>query len=344
MQRTGRKPVKVRVILPADDAEAVQVEMRVLRLQRIKGPSDQPDAPAKGFFALKELQHAADPAVPIGGLHARHVGVQKRHISTSEPRDSQRVANQAVPFKCAQNLTTSMGRHDKHSGRLDFECLFAPDFPLELHALVKLLNRLALAHHHLRSHHFPSVSGAIEAAGWSSAAFVAFQSASIFSLGRFLNSRPAARAASSMARNRLENFALDFFSAISGSVFKKRERFTAAKSKSPNSSSILCWSRVFRAFFNSSVSSAIFSKTPAVSSQSNPMRAALRVSWKPSRVAGRPRETPSNNEAPGVTAVPDRSSPVALVAFERRSSALMCSQFRKTSAESFARISPKTCG
>src|SRR2546421_75846 len=74
------------------------------------------------------------------------------------------------------------------------------------------------------------------------------------------------------------NLALAFLRAISGSIFKNRERFTAEKSKSPTSSCIFRWSCSFTAFFNSSVSSRIFSKTPPISSQSKPMREALRVS------------------------------------------------------------------
>src|SRR5260370_29585942 len=74
--------------------------------------------------------------------------------------------------------------------------------------------------------------------GFPSALLVASHNASISSRGRSLNSRPFFRASLSISRQRRENFVLAFLSAISGSIFRNRERFTAAKSTSPSSSSV----------------------------------------------------------------------------------------------------------
>src|SRR6266566_3113806 len=111
-----------------------------------------------------------------------------------------------------------------------------------------------------------------------SASFVASHRVSISSRERFLNSRPDSRARASIARTRRENFRLAFLSAISGSTSRNRARFTAANSRSPISSSICRWPPPFNAVSSSAVSSCILATTPAESSQSKPIREALRVS------------------------------------------------------------------
>src|SRR5277367_2492050 len=109
------------------------------------------------------------------------------------------------------------------------------------------------------------------------------------------------------------NFWLDFFRASSGSILRKRARFTAAKRMSPISDSMgsageaeADFSGVAdldlvgevdadfvmelaeadcRASRSSADSSSSLAKMPPTESQSKPTRAALRVSWKPSRRA-----------------------------------------------------------
>src|SRR5258708_2054713 len=166
----------------------------------------------------------------------------------------------------------------KQSARLDFQVSFSPDRALQIHATMEIIEALALPNDDFRAHCFdcaPLVSGN---RGFPSAFLMVSQSVSISSRGRSLNSWPSFRASLSISRKRRENFALALLSAISGSIFKKRERFTAAKSKSPSSSSVFKGSVSVHAFFSSSISSCIFSKTPFASSQSNPVRDALRVS------------------------------------------------------------------
>src|SRR5438105_1906030 len=339
MQRTGRGALKIRKVLPANRAQAVQIEVRIPEFERIKSPLNQPDPAAQRLFALKKFQHSTNTPVAIFVLHSGHVRMQVRG-AVAQAHDRQGIANQAAMLERAKHLAARMRRHHKQRGGLDFQVRLTPDLPLEFHATMELLQRLELAHNDVSAHLRACAFSSSLASDFPSASFAASHSASISSRGRPLNSRPDSRAKASIARNLRENFAFAFFSAISGSTCKNRARFTAANRKSPISSSIPCWSLSFIAISNSAVSSRIFSMTPSAFCQSKPIRDALRVSWRPSSVAGSERETPSSNDAasPGLSSF----SPSSFLA--RRSSALIRSQFLNTSAESRARVSPKTCG
>src|SRR5260370_15291647 len=339
MKRTGRDAVQIGMIFPADRAEPVQIEVRVANFEGIERPLHETDSAAQGFGALKELQHAANAAVAVFAAHTGHVGMQVGNAVT-QANNRERVAHQTVAGKCAQHFPAGMRGHYKHRSRLDFQVGFSPNLALEIHATMEFIQTLALPNGDLLAHCFAGVPLISGTRGFPSAFFAASQNASISSRGRFLNSRPLFRASPYRARNLRKNFALAFLSAISGSIFKKRERFTAAKNKSPSSSSIFSWSCSFNAFFNSSPSSCILSKTPLASCQSKPMREALRVNWKPCSVAGKPRPTPSSKETS--SGAPSSAVGTPLSRFERRSSALIRSQFLSTSAESFARVFPKT--
>ena len=206
---------------------------------------------AKSFVALGKFQHSSDAAVAKIGVDASHVRVQVGN-PIANSGDRQGVTDQARTFKSAKNLATGVGRHDKGGDRFDFEVGFLPDFPLQRHAKVKFVERLALADDDVRS---SSVGGA-------DAGVLRFRGLR-FAVGRFLriacsffrcvSLRPttilfpreafhrmcghSARAAFSISMKRRRNFALAFLSAISGSTCTNLARFTAAKSRSPSSSS-----------------------------------------------------------------------------------------------------------
>src|SRR6266851_1864260 len=277
MKRAGRDSVQIAMIFPADRAKPVQIEVRVAEFERIECPLNEPDSAAQRLLALKKFEHAANATVPVFAVHSRHVGMQVGHAA-SQASDRERIAHQAVAGECTQRLAAGMRSNHKHGGRLNFQVGFSPDPSLEFDATMELLDPFALSNNNLLAHGFAGVPFAAGNFGFPSGFFAASHKASISSRRRSLNCRPSFRAIRSMARNRRENFALAFFSAISGSIFRNRERFTAAKSKSPSSSSILSWSSSPSASFNSSASSCNLRKTPPASSQSNPMREALRVS------------------------------------------------------------------
>src|SRR5260370_20547340 len=131
--------------------------------------------------------------------------------------------------------------NDKHGSRLDFQVGFSPNLALQIHATMEFIETLTLPNGDLLAHCFVGVPLISGRRGFPSDFFAASQNASISSRGRFLNSRPFFRASLSMARNLRETFALAFLSAISGSIFKKRDRFTAGQNKSPRSSANFCW-------------------------------------------------------------------------------------------------------
>src|SRR5258707_3346048 len=144
----------------------------------------------------------------------------------------------------------------KYRCRLDFQLGFLPNLSLKFHAAMEFLEAFALPNDDSFAHDFVCAPSSSRNRGFSSACLVASQSPSISPRGKSLNSRPLFCASLSIPRNRRENFALAFFNAISGSTFKNRERFTAANSKSPTSSSIFCLTCYFEPIFRSSLCSA----------------------------------------------------------------------------------------
>src|SRR5215467_3245433 len=338
VQGAAGDPVKVRQIAPGNRAQPVQIEVRIAHLKRIERPLDQTDPAAQGLFPLKELEHSADAAVAIPSNHTGHVGVQI-HGAFPQTGHGERKAHQTVTVKRAQYLPAGVLGHHKNRVRHDFQISFAPNLALQGHASAKLSKSLTSTHCELTVHLFPAGSaGALPC----SAAFARSHSDSISSRGTSASLRPDARTTRSIARNREENFAFVRFSAISGSTFRKRAKFTAANSTSPTSSSTCRAVPLERAWPSSTSSSRSFRTTPSTSAQSNPMREARRVNWKPSITAGSVCGIPSSKEAtsfsPETAALPFRAP------FARRSSALICSQLFRTSVASRALFTPKTCG
>src|SRR5207245_2409866 len=188
------------------------------------------------------------------------------------------VCSSDLVCKCTQHLPARMCGHHEHGDRLHLQIRLAPDLALEFHATVEFLERLAFAHQDVPAHLRAWALANSRLHAFPSASFVASHRVSISSRERFLNSRPDSRARASIARTRRENFRLAFLSAISGSTSRNRARFTAANSRSPISSSICRWPPPFNAVSSSAVSSCILATTPAESSQSKPIREALRVS------------------------------------------------------------------
>src|SRR6266404_6999580 len=305
MQGTRCHAVKIGNVLSADCAQPVQIEMRVLHLQRIKRPLHQANPAAQGLIALEQFQHPPHAAVPIGRAHARLVRVQIHKALLLHTHHRQRVSHQLAAVECPQHLSAGNRRHHEHRHRLGFQVRFAPDFALQLHTRAKFLECATLSNYDsfaplrfLRAgiHRFPATSPRPLSERPVSERLVASHSLSFSSRGTSAKVPPLSAARRSISRNRCENFALAFFSAISGSTSKKRARFTAAKSRSPISSSTFPASPSPEACRSSAHSSRSFSKIPCASSQSNPAREALRVNCKPSIVAGNVRGTPSSSD------------------------------------------------
>src|SRR2546430_1400974 len=170
-------------------------------------------------------------------MHAGHVGMEVRN-AVAQSHHRERVAHQPVAIECAQHFPSGMPGDHKHRRRLNLQVGLPPNLALKVHATMKFVEALAFPDDNPLAHLFVCTPLSSAECGFSSDLFAASHNSSIFSRGRSLNSRPVSRASLSMARNRRANFVLAFLSAISGSTFKNLERFTAAKSKSPNSSSV----------------------------------------------------------------------------------------------------------
>src|SRR4029077_8425825 len=227
-------------------------------------------------------------------MNSGHVRMEKyRPVCKSHNR--QRVSDQPFAVESPQDLPPGFLCHHKQRRGLDFEVFFAPDFLLQCNASLKLLDARAFSDDDLPSHHALRASIDFRESPFS-ARFAASHNSSICSRGTSASAAPLFAASSSIRRNFAENFAFAFFSAISGSTCRKRAKFTAAKSKSPISSSVFLPSFACSAWRSSPASSFILSITPSTFSQSNPIRAARRVSWNPSSAAGNALETPSSNE------------------------------------------------
>src|SRR6266852_5880208 len=284
----------------------------------------------------------------------RLVRVQIDHPSPQTDH-GQRIPHHLFAVKRPQHLSAGKRRHNEHRHRLDLQVGLAPYFALQSDARVKFFQRETLSNGDALDWaprpHFPRLRLRFAVHHFSAASlFAAFfsprlatsQSFSLSARESTVKARPLSAASRSISRKRRANFALAFFNAISGSTCRNRARFTAANSKSPISSSTRAASFVPEALRSSAHSSRSFSKIPCALSQSKPAREAFRVNCKPSIVAGNVRGTPSSNDF-GVSVFLAALYPCRSRA-PCRSCALICSQFRRTSAASRARFSPKTCG
>src|SRR5437899_5008033 len=151
MQRAGRDPVQIRKIFSANRAEAVQVEVRIAKLERIEGPLNEANATAQSFFALKQFEPATNAAVAIVGVDAGHVRVEEG-LAIAQTNQCECIADKPVAIKRAKYLAAGVCRNDEYGGGLDFQVLLAPDFALEIHATMELFERLTFAHNDVLDH------------------------------------------------------------------------------------------------------------------------------------------------------------------------------------------------
>src|SRR5690606_32230785 len=143
---------------------------------------------------------------------------------------------------------------------------------------------------------------------------------------------PRAPASCSISTKRRRNFSDARRSAISGSRFRCRDRFTRVNSTSPSSSSTCAISPAASASRSSASSASTCGSTAAAAGQSNPTLAAFFCSFVACCNAGSPDGTPSSALA--------WSRPL-----RARSSALICSQACLMPSMLLSiSCSPNTCG
>src|SRR4029077_13196469 len=217
-------------------------------------------------------QHPPHTAIAIRVTNSRHVRM-KIDEAVAKADDRHGISNKPLAIERAQDLAASMGCHNKHRRRFDFQLFLTPNLTLQINAEVKLFQARAFPDHDIFAHFLCGASPANPAEVSFSFRFAVSQSASISALGTPSNVDPLSLANCSIARNLLANLAFAFFRAISGSTCTNRARLTAANSKSPISSSTFACSFLPSARRSSVPSSRIFSKIPSTSSQSKPIRA-----------------------------------------------------------------------
>src|SRR5579863_10448168 len=97
--------------MPNDGAETFDVEVRVLELQRVKGPFNQIDAAIESVFALRQLKQPPHPAVLIFVDHTDHVRVQVGE-SLAYRRKGQGKTDGRVAVKSCHNLSACFPSDD----------------------------------------------------------------------------------------------------------------------------------------------------------------------------------------------------------------------------------------
>src|SRR4249920_1476769 len=185
--------------------------MPISCFQRIKRPHDQTNAPPQSFFSLKQFERPANTPVAIRTVHSRHVRMEK-NSPVGESHKRQREADEAVAVEGAQNLPSRLRSHDEERRGFYLDVLFAPDFLLQVDTPLKLVNSGAFSYEDLLAHQALRASAFFSEASLS-ARFAASQYSSICSRGTSASALPLSAAIASMRRNRVENFALAFFSA-----------------------------------------------------------------------------------------------------------------------------------
>src|SRR6266568_3288909 len=108
-------------------------------------------------------------------------------------RDRQGVTDQLFAVKSAENLSARVRCHYEKGRRLDLQICFTPNFPLQLHASVKFLDRVTTPHNDGSRHRAAPAA--------TSPLLARSQSASICARGTSANSLPLCRARRSISRN-----------------------------------------------------------------------------------------------------------------------------------------------
>src|SRR5580698_8115880 len=303
MEGTGGNAIEVWFVGACDAAEAVQVEVGISQFERIEGPLDEADISGESFCALEKLELSTDAAVAVVLMNAGVVGVDEDDaVAVSD--DAEGIAHEPRSVISAQDLAAGFRGDEEAGDRLDFEVFLAPDLPLERNAGFKLGKSSALTYDDAVAHRCGATlrmpprleTGPTAAACAAFNSLAEFQSDSFSGRGTSANLRPRVAATRSISWKRRTNLPLARLSAISGSMCRKRARLTAAKRRSPSSSSASAAVPCSRVCSSSVASSRTLAKTPAALAQSKPVRAAFFVSWRPSSVAGIDLGTPSSAE------------------------------------------------
>src|SRR5271167_3784321 len=122
--------VLIDVVATRDSAEAFEIEIGVLDLQRIEGPLQQLVTLCDSVFALEQLNAPAEAPVSVPSFDRQHVRVQIG-MSTANARNRKREAHEHFALPCADNLTANLRRQRENTEWHQFVISEPPHFLLQ---------------------------------------------------------------------------------------------------------------------------------------------------------------------------------------------------------------------
>src|SRR5258708_37661562 len=136
--------VVVDAVAPRDRAQPRQIQVRVLDLQRIKGPLQQLDSVRNGVITLRQLQPPSQTVVAIALPHGQHVRMEIS-MTGAAPGNGESEADQITAIKGANDLASDLLAHHEHAQRNRINIVKFPDLFLQHDAGIQLIHALTLA-------------------------------------------------------------------------------------------------------------------------------------------------------------------------------------------------------
>ena len=140
VQRAARRPVHVDDVVDHAHAKAVDVEVRVARLERIEGPELAGDAAAGERGALVLLEAPADAVLARLGADAEHVRPVDELV-VADAGEAEDESEEGVVGEGAEEHAADVGGDFEHRRGDDVAEFGAPDGGLEGDARLKLVER-----------------------------------------------------------------------------------------------------------------------------------------------------------------------------------------------------------
>ncbi len=129
------------MVLARGDAEPAEVQIRVLRLQRIEGPVHDVDAEPEQLVALESLEPRADAAVAELGADGEHVRPVDEPAGLDPGQSEDEADHAAIGVEGAGGHAAHLLRRPEDGRRDQLAEVLAPDGFLERHAQLRLLDR-----------------------------------------------------------------------------------------------------------------------------------------------------------------------------------------------------------
>src|SRR5579863_7109939 len=159
LQTTRGYTIEIHVVATNDGPQLVDIQIRVLDLQRIKGPFHQAQLAGKRFNSLLKLELSAQSTIAIGFPNSEHMGMQvgprfacsslhsgQRHGETDEGfRAPFRSRARQFGVECAEDLPADLLPHEECFTWDDIAVVVSPCLNLELNTCLELVESGAIA-------------------------------------------------------------------------------------------------------------------------------------------------------------------------------------------------------